>query len=71
MKKKEILNKIIIFFSLYTVVMIAALIKSTGLTERITNVNFHPLINLNRKISILYNQLIQYTQVQDQQKNQQ
>ncbi len=34
---------------LYTFVIINALKKSSGLTERITNVNFHPLTNLNQE----------------------
>lgn len=44
-RKSFILNKQTIL--LRTFVMKTALIKSTGLTESITNVSFHPLINLN------------------------
>jgi hypothetical protein len=38
------------FFSSSTFVMMTALMNSAGLTESITRVNFHPLMNLNQEI---------------------
>ncbi len=52
--KNEVSNKTNsrFFSSLDTIVKTTALAKRTGLTERITNVNFHPLTNLNQEDNI-------------------